>query len=311
MNKEKAKRVGVLLGGITREREISLRTGAAVCESLQRLGHHVIRIDVGANIVEQLASKKMDVAFIALHGRYGEDGCIQGLLELMKIPYTGSGVTASAVCMDKVICKRIVRDLGASVPSEVLYHAKNGDPNRFIAELSLNFPIIVKPCREGSTIGITIIREKQGLADAIRLASESDEKVLMEEFIEGQELTVSVLNGRALTPIEILPKSGFYDYESKYTKGMSDYLLPPRLPEEVIQRLKDLSEQIYQTLECDGVARADYIVRNGSELFFLEMNTIPGMTETSLVPKSAAFDGLSFDNIVEMLLDKASLKNAM
>lgn len=303
----KGKKVGVLMGGVSREREISLRTGAAIADGLDRKGYHVVRIDVSRDVVAQLTAAKLDVAVLALHGRYGEDGCIQGLLELMEIPYTGSGVTASAVCMDKVICKRIVRDLGASVPHEATFHAATGDINQFVAQMPFEPPVIVKPCREGSTIGVTIVHEVRDLADAIRLAAKSDEKVLVEEFVTGQELTVAVLNGKGLTPIEIAPKSGFYDYQSKYTKGMTEYIIPARLPQATLRGLMDLSEQLYQALDCRGVARADYIVRDDGVSKFLEMNTMPGMTETSLVPKAAAYDGLSFDDLAEALLNGAAL----
>lgn len=308
--KWKGKKIAVLMGGITKEREISLRTGSAIASALLRLGYDVASIDVcmGTKLIEQIKSARPDVAVIALHGKYGEDGCIQGFLEMMGLPYTGGGVLASSVGMDKVVCKRIAREIGIQCPEEAVIDTAVDDIERKIAGNPLKLPVIVKPSREGSTINMTVVNTADELLPAIKKASESDNKVIIEAYISGKEITVGVLNGKALPCLEIAPKSGFYDYASKYTKGMTEYIIPARIDEKVARKLEDWSERIYAAIECDGIARADYIVTEKGETFFLEINTIPGMMELSLVPKAAAHIGISFDDLCERLLGGARLK---
>lgn len=308
--KWKNKKVAVVMGGVSKERDISLRTGSAISAALIRKNYDVVQLDVKSNaeLVSKLTNERPDVVVVALHGKYGEDGCVQGLLEVMGIPYTGGGVLSSAVGMDKAVCNRIARELGIPCPKEILFDAAKEDADEFTKQMGIAFPVIVKPSREGSTINMTIVNNKHELIAAIKKAVESDSKILVEEYIKGKEITVGVLNGNALPPLEIAPKSGFYDYTSKYTKGMTEYIVPARIDAPMTERLKLWTESIYREIECDGTARADYIVTPDGGAYFLEINTIPGMTELSLVPKAAAHIGIGFDDLCERLLAGASLK---
>ena len=296
------------MGGITREREISLRTGNAISASLRRMGYDVVDIDVGSDVVDRLKSEKIDVAFIALHGKFGEDGCIQGLLEMMRIPYTGGGVLGSSVGMDKVVCDMVAMQLGIPIPREECFNINEDTTDSIVARLTVPYPVIVKPSREGSTINMTIVKKMDDLPGAIETAAKSDEKIIVQEFIAGKEITVGILNGRPLPPLEIAPKSGFYDYTSKYTKGATEYILPARIPQKVAEKIQDWSVAVFEALDCTGTARCDYIVGENDRAYFLEINTIPGMTELSLVPKAAAHIGINFDMLVEEILGTASLK---
>ena len=242
----KGKRVAVLMGGISKEREISIKTGTAISQALGRSGYEVIDIDVGAGaeLVNKLEAIRPDVAVVALHGKFGEDGCVQGLMEMMRVPYTGGGVLASAVGMDKIICKRIARELGIPCPPEIVFEAAGGDVQRFVADFDMDFPVIAKPSREGSTINMTIVQRKEDLLDAMNKAMESDDKVIVETYIKGKEVTVGLINGEALPTLEIAPKGGFYDFESKYTKGMTEYIVPARIGDGIAEKLKHWSEII-------------------------------------------------------------------
>ena len=306
----KGKRVAVLMGGLSKERDISLRTGAAIEAGLSRRGYSCVPIDVGEGheLVRALERERPDVAVVALHGKFGEDGCIQGLLELLRIPYTGGGVMASAVGMDKVICSRVARELGIPCPEEACFDASNSDIEKVAADMQLPLPVIVKPSREGSTINMAIVRERSELLPALRQATASDNKVVVERYVSGTEVTVGLINGKALPCLEIAPKCGFYDYASKYTKGMTEYIVPARIDGAAAERLKGWSELLARELECEGTARCDYIVSPDGGEYFLEINTVPGMTELSLVPKAAAHVGMSFDDVCERLLEGARLK---
>ena len=297
------------MGGLSKEREVSFKTGKAVSEALQRKGYSVVSIDCGENLPEQLAAAKIDVAFIALHGPLGEDGCVQGLLEWFKIPYTGSGVLASALAMDKAVLNRVSCGLEFLAPRETVFDARFETIDDFIKKFQDPCPVIVKPSREGSSINATIVHEQKELKKALETALLSDVKILVEEYIKGKEITVAVLNGQVLPSIEIVPKSGFYDYQSKYTKGMTEYILPANVSKRCLDELNRIAVQVYQTIGCEGVARADFIVSKSNEKpYFLEINTMPGMTETSLVPKSAGKEGISFEGLCEQILATASLK---
>jgi D-alanine-D-alanine ligase len=308
--KWKGKRVAVLMGGVSKEREISLRTGAAISSGLRRKGYDVVDVDVGGgrDLVARLFEAKADVAVVALHGKYGEDGCIQGLLEMIGLPYTGGGVLASAVGMDKIVCKRIAEGLGVPCARDRVFDSDEQDAASFMKSLDMPLPLIVKPSREGSTINMTIVRERSALAGALETAAKSDNMIIVESYIQGKEVTVGLINGEALPPLEIAPKGGFYDYKSKYTKGMTEYIVPARIGEGIAARLCDWSRRVYSAIECEGTARADFIVASDEEAYFLEINTIPGMTELSLVPKAAAHMGIGFDEVCERLLDGARLK---
>jgi D-alanine-D-alanine ligase len=307
-NKWKGKKVAVLMGGVTKERDISLRTGNAISQALRRRGYAVVDIDVGSDIVAMIEKEKPDVAFIALHGKFGEDGCIQGMLEMMRIPYTGGGVLGSSVGMDKVVCSMVAKYLGIPVPREQAFNAKEMSSKQFIEQLKIPYPVIVKPSREGSTINISIVMKSEELPGAIEAALDSDDKVIIQEYLKGKEVTVGLLNGRALPVLEIAPKSGFYDYKSKYTKGMTEYIVPARISAGCAEKIQRWSVDIFMALDCSGAARCDYIVDEKNAAWFLEINTIPGMTELSLVPKAAAHIGIDFDTLAEEILNSASLK---
>jgi len=306
----KGKRVAVLLGGISKERDISLKTGGAIAAALKRRGYDAREIDVGkgSELVESLGRMRPDVAVVALHGKFGEDGCIQGLLEIMRIPYTGGGVLASSVGMDKIVCKRIARELGIPCAPETLFESDRDSPERFVADFDMDLPVIVKPSREGSTINMTIVQRRDELLEAIRIAMQSDDKAIVENYIKGREVTVGLINGEALPVLEIAPKGGFYDYKSKYTKGMTEYIVPARIDDALSERLRRWSETLCREIECEGTARVDFMVDGDGKAYFLEVNTIPGMTELSLVPKAAAHIGISFDDLCERLLSGARLK---
>jgi D-alanine-D-alanine ligase len=308
MNRFKDKIIGVLLGGLSKEREISLKSGQAILEALLLKGYDAVPVDVGSNIAQELKKKAVEVAFLALHGRYGEDGCIQGLLEIQKIPYTGSSVMTSALAMDKFLTKEILRGEGTHLPRHFFYDHIRGNLDQVLRANHLPYPVMVKPSREGSTIGIVKVSDPKELQAALLQAAQLDSRVLVEEFIPGRELTVSVLNGEPLPIVEIVPKSGFYDYQAKYTVGASQYFCPADLPNNVTKSLQEQSQQICARLGCEGAARVDFILSKDETPFFLEVNTLPGMTNTSLVPKAAKAAGISFEDLVEKILLSARLK---
>ncbi len=305
------KKIGVLLGGVSKEREVSLRSGAAVAKALRKKGYEVVEIDVkvGTAGVQDILAANMDLAFIALHGRLGEDGAIQGLLETLRIPYTGSGVLSSSLAMDKDFTKQIVRTVGVRTPLWSVVTA--GNREKSLQEIQ-SFPVIVKPAQEGSTIGMSIVKNGEELRDALQNSFQYDDKVLVEQYIQGGEITVSVLAGKVLPIIQVVPKSGFYDFTSKYTKGMTEYIVPAPISEALRERVSRLSEKIFAVMSLEGCARLDFMIEkpaNGEEQeYFLEVNTLPGMTETSLVPKAAAAAGMSFEDLCEAILKTASLK---
>jgi D-alanine-D-alanine ligase len=298
----KNKRIAVLRGGLSAERDVSLRTGAAVLKALRESGYSVIDIDAGRDLAERLRQEGAEVAFIALHGRFGEDGTVQGLLELLGIPYTGSGVLASALAMDKVTTKQVLIYHGLATPAFATF--RQGDDPQTVGWRS--WPAIVKPAREGSTIGVGIVRSAEELPAALAAALLHDSTVLIEEFIEGMEVTVGVLDGEALPIIQVVPKGGFYDYHAKYTAGQTEYILPAPLPASIYRKLQDAAATAFHAVGCAGAARVDFMVR-GDEFFCLEVNTIPGMTETSLLPKAARQAGISFEQLTQRILAGAGI----
>lgn len=302
--KWQGRRIAVLMGGLSAERDVSLRTGAAVLRALQGAGLEAVAIDAGRDLPARLAESGARAAFIALHGRYGEDGTVQGLLELLQIPYTGSGVLASSLAMNKLVTKQVLLHHGVATPAFAVYRA--GDDRAALAAALPRLPLVVKPAREGSTIGVSVVRDAAALPEALDEALRHDDLVLVEEFVAGAEVTVGVLNGEPLPVIQVVPKGGFYDYQSKYTPGQTEYLLPAPLPAGIIARLQEAAVRACRALACRGAARVDFIVR-GDELHCLEVNTIPGMTETSLLPKAAGAAGISFTELVLRILDDAGL----
>ncbi|AMV73108.1 D-alanine--D-alanine ligase [Desulfuromonas carbonis] len=300
----KKKTIGVLLGGLSAEREISLRTGRAVHAALVAAGYRAVAIDAGRDLPQQLAEAGVEVAFIALHGRFGEDGTVQGLLELIGIPYTGSGVQASAVAMDKVTTKKLLLHHELPTPAFEVFH--RGEDVAALAERCRHYPRVVKPAREGSTIGVHIVHDAAELKAGVAEALEHDDLLLIEDYIPGAEVTVSVLGEAVLPVIQIVPKGGFYDYQAKYTAGQTEYLLPAPLEPALYARLQQVALQACRVLGCRGAARVDFMVRE-REFYCLEVNTIPGMTETSLLPKAARQAGIDFPELVLRILEDAGL----
>jgi D-alanine-D-alanine ligase len=303
----KEKRIGVLMGGMSPERDISLKTGKAIAKALATKGYQAQPIDVTHRIAETLSKEKINCAFLALHGRFGEDGTIQGMFELMRIPYTGSGVLASALALHKVMAKRIFHYEKIPTPMFDVLHVQEvkKEPQR---EISLPLPVVVKPAREGSTIGVSIVTKEKQWIPALKKAGQYDDEILVEEFIKGREITVGILEGLPLPIIEIAPKSGFYDFHSKYTKGETEYIIPARIPREKYLTAQDLSLRAFRALGCSGVARIDLMLDERDNPFVLEVNTMPGMTETSLLPKAANYAGIAFEELAERILLGASLK---
>ncbi len=295
------------MGGLSREREISLKTGKAILKGLTEKGYTACPIDVDQDVAGTLIKKKIECAFIALHGRFGEDGTIQGMLELMRIPYTGSGILASALALHKIMAKKIfLCEKIPTPPFEVVRRQEVGkDP---LGNISLPLPLVVKPAREGSTIGISIVRTEEELTRALKEAGKYDEEILVEKFMKGREITVGILEDIPLPVIEIVPKSGFYDYHSKYTKGETQYIIPARLPREKYLFAQEMSLKAFQTLGCSGCARVDLMTDENDDSFVIDVNTMPGMTETSLLPKAANYVGIAFEELVERILLGASLK---
>jgi D-alanine-D-alanine ligase len=297
------RRVAVLMGGLSAERKISLASGEAVAGALERAGREVVRVDVDRDLDRRLREAGPDAAFIALHGRFGEDGCVQGLLELLGIPYTGSGVLASALAMDKGRTRDVLTAAGVPVArGAVLADGETGLPP------GLALPVVVKPVSEGSSVGVSIVRRAEDLVAAVDAARATASRVLIEAFVAGAEVNVAVLDGRVLGAVEIVPNAGeFYDFASKYDKGGSTHHIPPRLPAVAIETAGDLGRRAFLALGCAGAARVDLIVPEADPAVVLEVNTIPGMTGTSLLPEIASHAGIPFDELVALMIDGARL----
>jgi D-alanine-D-alanine ligase len=306
MSVGQSRKVGVLLGGLSSEREVSLRTGEAVLEALRQRGHDAIPIYVDHDVDVAIRQEQIDVAFIALHGRMGEDGCIQGLLELLGIPYTGSDVMASALAMHKGKAKELFRLHNLPTPA---FYTLTEDDVAGLADVhgDFGFPCVVKPIREGSSVGVAICRSLEELAPAIDKALCFDDEVLVERFIAGKEVSVAILDDRALGAVEIAPRQGFYDYQNKYTKGATDYFVPPRMSPERYRGVLAQALRAHIALGCGGATRVDVMVSESGNEFVLEVNTVPGLTPTSLLPKIAAAAGISFGDLCEAMLAGASL----
>lgn len=306
--------VAVVMGGPSAEREVSLNTGAAIANALREYGYtNVVEIDLDPrNFGKQLAESKAEVVFNAVHGLYGEDGRLQTLLEIREMPYTGSGMIASVSCMDKVITKRMLRDAGISTPACLIVNKKESGIKEKIME-RFSLPVVIKPASQGSSIGVEIVKEENQLDEALANAFKYSRDILVEEFIGGKELTVSMMqkDGEvvALPVIHIAPHSGMYDYHSKYTKGATEYICPADLDEETTKKVQEISKQAYEVLGCSGVARADVMLDEEGNGYVLEINTVPGMTATSLVPKAAAAAGISFPELCNIILQSASVNN--
>jgi D-alanine-D-alanine ligase len=300
-------KVAVLMGGWSAEREVSLTSGAGVADACERLGHEVVRVDMDRNVAQVLSAIRPDVVFNALHGTPGEDGTVQGMLDLMHIPYTHSGLATSVIAIDKQLTKQTLSPHGIRMPgghvvkSESLYL---GDP--------LPRPYVLKPVNEGSSVGVAIVTAGGNYGDPIGRDTagpwaEFDE-LLAEPFIRGRELTTAVIGDRALAVTELKPKSGFYDYDSKYTDGMTEHVCPANIPDDIAQACLDMALKAHRVLGCKGTSRSDFRWddEKGVEgLYLLEVNTQPGMTPLSLVPEQAKYLGISYDQLVQTILEDA------
>jgi D-alanine-D-alanine ligase len=299
-----SRRVAVLMGGLSAEREVSLSSGAACADALERLGYAVHRLDVATDVAARLGELAPDLCFNALHGRYGEDGCVQGLLELLRLPYTHSGVRASAMAMHKPTACRLFADAGMRVPPGRLATLAEVAAGEVLAP-----PLVVKPTAEGSSVGVLVLEDLGDPRLSPNEVAAAGETLLVEPFIPGAELTCAVLDGDAMTVTELRPLEGFYDYRAKYTAGVTDHLVPAPVPDAVFRRVCDWAERAHALLGCRGVSRADFRfdpARGEDGLFLLEVNTQPGMTPLSLVPEQAAHVGLDFDALVQRLVEDAS-----
>jgi D-alanine-D-alanine ligase len=295
------KNIGVLMGGLSSEREVSLSTGNAVMEAMNRKGLKAFPIDVGRDIAKALQG--IDLAFLALHGTYGEDGCIQGVLEYLKIPYTGPGVTGSALAYDKLKTKEILKFHGIPTADYEIFYKNQNQP----IIRNLDFPLVVKPTNQGSSFGVSIVHTEDQWKPALKSAFKYSQEIIVENFIEGKLLAIG-MNGESPMPIvHILPKSGFYDYEAKYTSGKTEYLCPANLSEYEINKCNEVSKKVFKVLRGRGIPRVDIILDDKGTPYVLEMNTIPGMTPTSLLPMAALKTGMQFDDLVVEILKKAKL----
>ena len=302
-------KVAVLKGGPSLERQVSLRSGARVQDALERLEHEVIPIDVAPDLIEQLDAARPDVAFLALHGRGGEDGTVQELLDIMGIPYTGSGVLACMRSVDKVLTKHLLVEAGVPTPeffafSETAFRELGAADALPAIEERLAFPIVVKPAAQGSALGVKFARTPQDVPGALVAAFSYDSRVLLERHVAGRDIAVSILDGEPLPVVEALPRDeDFYDFEARYEIGRTDFVCPADLPAETTERAHEIALATYRLLGLEGFGRVDLMVEEGSgELFVLEANAIPGLTETSLLPQAAEAAGIDFDRLVARIL---------
>jgi D-alanine-D-alanine ligase len=310
-------RVAVLKGGRSLERNVSLRSGARVEDALERLGHEVVAFDAGHDLVTRLRTEQPDVAFVALHGSDGEDGTVQELLEVLRIPYTGSGVSACIRCADKVLAKHAFRDAGLPTPdffawSEAAFKSLGAADALPAIEDRLAFPIVVKPARQGSALGIKFARSAGDVPGALVAAFSYDSKVLLERYVHGRDLAVSVLDGRALPVVEAVPiDREFYDFDARYEIGRTEFVCPADIGSETTARAQELAVRAYELLGCEGFARVDLMcARDSDDLQLLEVNPVPGLTETSLLPLAADAAGITFDTFVERVLELALARPA-
>lgn len=290
------------MGGLSTEREVSLETGKAVFQAIQRKGLQAVAIDVDEHITQALTTQGVDLAFIALHGTYGEDGAIQGLLNCLKIPYTGSGVLASAVAFNKVMSKKLFQHHGIPTPEFQVLYKDRGEIQR-----TLDLPVVVKPSDQGSSIGVSIVREESHWREAVEKAFEHSSEVIVEKYIEGKLLAISMCGDRPLPIVHIIPLTGFYDYEAKYTPGKTRYICPADIPDNEVKRCEEISVEVCRVLQARGVPRVDVILDSQGTPHVLEMNTIPGMTPTSLLPMAAKQAGMEFPDLVMEILKRAQL----
>jgi len=311
ISKIKNKKIGVLYGGWSPEREISIKSGKAVLKSLINSGCNAVGIDIKKNnLISEIKRNKIDIAFIALHGPFGEDGCIQSILELLGIPYTGSNVLASALAMNKIYSKKIFEYHGLPTPEwktikkDSIFRKKFKKDSIDDILQGLKFPVVVKPSTQGSAIGVNIARNREELLSSLRKSFKYDNIILLEKYIQGKELTVGILGEKILPVIEIVPNEGeFYNYNSKYSVGGSQHIIPARIPQKICSEAKRIAKSAFDCLGCSVVGRVDLRLSKENKLYLLEVNTIPGMTETSLLPDAAKKVNISFEELVLKIIE--------
>jgi len=299
------KRVGVIMGGSSSEREVSLSSGRPIAEALSRLGYRAIPLDITNDTLWcRLTDEHIELAFLALHGGTGENGAVQGLLEIMEIPYTGSGILASALAMDKVMSKQVFQAAGLRVPPSLVWDAEEA-PDTFDVKEKLGFPLVVKPAAEGSSIGVSVVRSEENFVSAFLDARHYGRRVILETFIPGKEIHIGILQDRAIGGVEVRPRGDFYDYRCKYTSGMTDYIIPPEIDESLYGTLAEMAEEAHRSLGCRVYSRVDFLVDSKNTPYVLEVNTLPGMTPTSLLPKIARSAGIEFEELLERILEES------
>ena len=306
-------KVAVLKGGTSSEREVSLRSGEQVESALSRRGHAVTGFDFGPNTWQALAEGGFDCVFIALHGPLGEDGTVQGMCELLQLPYTGCGVLSSALCIDKAMSSRVLEQAGLSIPAYQEHDVREGIPPDLPAQLvsGLGLPMVVKPTRQGSSVGYTLARSEEEVADGIVLAGRYDYRVLAQRFVTGIEITIGVLatpEVQVLPVLEIVSENPDYDYDAKYTAGKSHHIIPARIPEPARRAATAAAELAFATLRCEGMARVDLIVDAAGIPWVLEVNTVPGLTALSLLPDAARSAGIEFEELCDRLVRHARVR---
>jgi D-alanine-D-alanine ligase len=309
MMKNRPKKIGVLMGGTSSEREVSLKSGNAVYKALKSLKYRAVCIDAGDDLCTVLKKEKIDLAFIALHGGHGENGAVQGMLEILNIPYTGSGILASALAMDKEATKKVFSHHSIPMPpykiirkSEVISHKSEQSVFRALRS-AFDMPWVIKPAAEGSSVGVEIVKKKSDIGPALRRAFTLGDRIIIEMYMPGKEIQIGILNNAVLGGVEVRPSLEFYNYEAKYTAGLTEYILPPRVSKRIYARTAKAALAAHMALGCSGATRVDLIVDREGNPFVLEVNTIPGMTETSLLPKIAQQAGLEFPALIEAMLE--------
>lgn len=303
------RRIGVLAGGTSAEREVSLKSGNAIYKALLNRGYNAVFIDAADNLCESLKKSSVEIVFIALHGGHGENGAVQGLLEVMDIHYTGSGILASALAMDKEASKKVFlyHDIPVA-PFIVINSEQSGkkiNPQFITTIVDFPLPWVVKPVAEGSSIGVNIVKGEEDIADALKEAFSYGRKIIIEKYIKGKEIQIGILGQTVLGGVEVRPSKEFYSFEAKYTPGLTQYILPPEIDDSAYDTLKDMALKAHNALCCKGAARTDFILDELNVPYILEVNTIPGMTETSLLPKIAKLAGMDFPDLIEEMLRQA------
>lgn len=300
-----SRKVALIQGGLSSESQVSLASGKAFENALLELNENYIVIHADENLPQKLMQERPDVALLALHGKYAEDGTVQGICEYLKIPYTGSGVLASALCFNKLFTKQVLAQNSIPTPEFELIDLKKRSLDSL--KTKIHAPLVVKPSRDGSSMGISICKTQNEFSKAASEAAQFDQQILVEEFIGGKEITIPMLLGKALSPIEIVPKTEFYNYKNKYTAGQTDYYIPARIDAETLEICQKLSSKVYEVLNIRTYCRVDFMLDEKLNPYVLEVNTLPGFTQTSLFPRSAKHDGIEFSKLIKTLIDSAGL----